>query len=83
MTSEQRAWLEKHPTYSPLGVPGGMIVYMKTGLLHPSGKFELGRTVLKPGDSMFAFPVGIREVRQPGQLVDPRGNPNTRGYDQK
>lgn len=84
MTSEQRAWLEKHRNYSPLGVPGGMVVYMKQGMLHANGKFELGRTVRDPAkDPAGAFPVGIREVRGPGELVDPRGNPNVRGYDQK
>ena len=83
MTSEQRRWLEKHPSYSPLGVPGGMVVYMKRGMLHPDGRFELGITTKRPTDSMEAFPVGIREVRQPGQVIDPRGNPNVRGYDQK
>ena len=83
MTSEQRSWLEKHPNYSPLGIPGGMVVYMKQGMLHPDGKFELGRTKPKPTDSFGTFAVGIRELRQPGQLQDPRGNPNEKGYDQK
>jgi hypothetical protein len=78
MTSKQKAWLDAHPNYTFLGVPGGMVVYKKRGLLLPNGKFEEGATEPKPHHPEGTFAVGIREVREPGTLADPRVSEATR-----
>lgn len=72
MSPEQREWLQKNPAYEPLGRVGGFIAYERRGTLRVTGVFiPLGpKTPIKTTDG--AFGVGIRVVRTPGQVPDPR-----------
>lgn len=82
MTPAQIQWLKSHPNYEPVGRVGGMTAYQSRGVLNPDGQFMLGAKAPALGTENGPFQVGIRVVLQAGKIVDPRGNPNERGYDQ-
>jgi|WetSurMetagenome_2_1015567.scaffolds.fasta_scaffold00813_17 hypothetical protein len=64
MTGPQKKWLDANRPYRPLGQPPGAgAAYVKVGILHEDGAFELkqrgGRPNVRPG----SFEVGILELR--------------------
>lgn len=81
MTNEQKAWLDAHKDYQPIMTAGGHIRYRDRGLLNPDGFFTRMKRNDEAGGAAGSFEVGIREVVPPGQIQDPRGNPDQRGYD--
>jgi hypothetical protein len=72
MTSEQKAWLDAHPSYHAIGTAGGLMSYRRRGTLLPDGRLvqQIKAHEQPPG----AFNVGIRIVLQPGQMPDPRAD---------
>ena len=70
MTGDQASWLRKNPTYRAIAshTPSGMR-YIRRGMLHEDGRFDLtpqrGRPVVKPG----SFEVGVLEEIQRGGMA--------------
>ena len=86
MTREQKAWLDGHTEYQPIGQPGGMGRYKSRGALCADGTFKPVVRGLRLeeiiANTPAAFGVGILEVGEPGKdLPDPRTNfgPRTAG----
>ena len=73
MTREQADWLGKNKPYRALGQPPGFGArYVKVGMLHPDGTFELRvrgqRSTVREG----SFEVGVLEVNpNPGMQQGP------------
>lgn len=72
MTPKQKIWLDEHAPYEPVGVIGGLMMFTSRGILHPDGRFVVGGKVPPLDAVKGAFLVGIRGVREPGTMADPR-----------
>ena len=70
MTPEQKAWLDAHPKHQPIGKLGGLAVYTHRGTLKADGTFVPAH-VSRVSSADGAFGVGIKEVREPGQVRGP------------
>ena len=73
MTGEQAAWLTAHRAegYRPLGtLPGGGARWVKRGMLHPDGKFEL-MTGQRPAIHVGSFEVAVLEHSQAPEMRGP------------
>ena len=75
MTEAQAEWLRSHPHYRAVGRAGGMSYYKGRGCLHTDGKFEYKSQVKTWEEG--SFEVGVLDVREFGQLPDPRSNPGS------
>ena len=64
MTGEQATWLAKNKPYRAVGRPGGNSHYVKVGILHADGTFELKPRVGRPRVTPGCFEVGILEVTE-------------------
>ena len=60
MTPEQKAWLDSHPNYQPVGAPHPDVKFIGAGTLYADGTFDplasMKPIVLREG----CFGVGIR-----------------------
>ena len=71
MTSEQKAWLDAHPDYRPIGVAGGRTRFAKRGSLKPDGTFvAVTRAAPLIDERDGAFGVGILMTWEPGRPND-------------
>ena len=71
MTSEQKAWLDAHPDYRPIGVAGGRTRFAKRGALKPDGTFvAVTRAAPLIDERDGAFGVGILMTWEPGRPND-------------
>lgn len=63
MTGEQKKWLDdhRHEGYRPLGVAPGGGRWVKTGMLHADGTFELKLGRARPAIRQGSFEVGVME----------------------
>lgn len=64
MTNAQKAWLDAHKDYSPVGVAGGHANFQSRGVLKADGTYVRGN-VADHGEG--AFEVGARTLTEPGQ----------------
>lgn len=71
MTGAQKAWLDAHPDYRPIGVAGGRTRFAKRGALKPDGTFvAVTRAAPLIDERDGAFGVGILMTWEPGRPND-------------
>lgn len=72
MTGEQKTWLDAHRAegYRPLGTTPGGGRWVKIGMLHADGTFELKVGTKRPSVRMGSFEVGVLEI---GPATEMRG----------
>ena len=71
MTSEQKAWLDAHPDYRPIGVAGGRTRFAKRGALKPDGTFvAVTRAAPLIDERDGAFGVGVMVQWEAGRPND-------------
>lgn len=74
MTEAQKAWLDAHPDYRPLGQTGGFHIFTKRGTLRPDGTFARVTKASPIGTANGAFGVGVLTDLREGQPA-PTTNP--------
>jgi hypothetical protein len=62
MTAAQARWLAQNKPYRPLNVTAGASRYVKVGVLHEDGAFELKARGERPRITPGCFEVGVLEV---------------------
>ena len=70
MTSEQKAWLDAHPDYRPIGVAGGRTRFAKRGALKPDGTFVAVTKGVPLDERDGAFGVGVLVQWEAGRPND-------------
>ena len=73
MTSEQAEWLRTHRAegYRALGMAPGNARWIKVGMLHPDGTFELRLGQARPAVRVGSFEVGVLEVGPTRDMIGP------------
>jgi hypothetical protein len=73
MTAEQAKWLNEHRAegYRALGVAPGGSQWVKVGMLHADGTFELKLGRARPAIRVGSFEVGVLESTQAPQMRGP------------
>lgn len=73
MTGEQAKWLQDHRAegYRPLGNTPGNARWVKVGMLHPDGKFELRLGRARPAVRQGSFEVGVLEIGPAREMRGP------------
>lgn len=75
MTNEQKTWLDDHKAegYRVRGRAAGNAAWLKSGMLHADGTFELVGRGARPNVRPGSFEVGILQTSE-GQLPNPGFN---------
>lgn len=68
MTPAQADWLRKNRHYRALHQAGGTSKFVKVGILHADGRFELKELGKRPSITEGCFEVGVLESSPPGQI---------------
>jgi hypothetical protein len=73
MTGEQKSWLDAHRAegYRALGNTPGGARWVKVGMLHADGTFELKLGRARPAIRVGSFEVGVLEVGPAPQMQGP------------
>ena len=65
MTGDQASWLQKNKPYQALpSRPASGTTYIKRGMLHADGTFELAQKGVRPKITQGCFEVGVRAEAQ-------------------
>jgi len=73
LTPQQKKWLDDNRAqgYRPLGVAPGGAQWVRTGMLHPDGTFELRQGRARPAVQAGSFEVGVLQHRGAPDMAGP------------